>query len=399
MRLVFSDEFEGTALDSSKWTADLGGGGWGNAEEQVYTDDESNLAVRDGHLVIAARMSASTSPSKRAFTSGRIKTKGIFEFKHGTVQMRAKLPYGGGIWSAFWALGANIDEVGWPACGEIDIMELFGTRNNRSVWSTVHTSARSHVRGGAIRGGGLSLPALDREFHTWQLQWRSHELLVSVDGEDVFHYERPASSDAANWPFDQPHFLLLNLAVGGGPVGAIDERRFAAGPVEFLVDWVRVYQVDGMYEDSTVPSPPPVDLSQTASSLSDSDQYWYNSPVWLGVASVGGLVVALLLLSCLRSLCRLLWFGASPEPSVASSCSSPGKAAARAKSGNEEENSTIGVPVPVGAVVEESTVKGPALQGITAVDEQTRKARASICDQINSLRERSAGYETLAVPV
>jgi len=255
-------------------------------------------------------------------------------------------------------------------------MELFGARNNRSVWSTVHTSTRNHLRGGSFQGGGVELPELDRAFHVWELSWNSRELSVSVDRTSVFRYARPATSDPTSWPFDLPHFLLLNLAVGGGPVDAIDERRFETAPVEFFVDWVRVYQPEGAFENASASSPPTEGLS-----TSPSDLPWYRAPLWLGVAAVGGLVLALMLCNCLRTLCKLL-LSRSGEVSPETSSLSPSKQCSTnwPKASPPGTEDAVPVQTPRGAVVVEQSV-----------------GHNSIVDKIRrlSLGEQPGAYETV----
>lgn len=231
--LIWSDEFDETGSPSSdKWTYDLGNGsdGWGNNEEQYYT--RSNATSEDGILKITAKQETYRGYE---YTSSRLKTQGRFSFTYGKVEVRAKLPKGGGTWPAIWMLGENITSVGWPECGEIDIMEHKG--NNPGV-----TSSAIHNNSGYADTPYVYF--LDRvndvstNFHTYGLNWTKDKIEFTVD-DDVHYTYSPANKNANNWPFDKPQFIILNVAMGGSLGGYIDPN-FTQSSME--IDYVRVYQ-------------------------------------------------------------------------------------------------------------------------------------------------------------
>jgi beta-glucanase (GH16 family) len=237
---AWTDEFNGAsgaAPDSSKWTYDLGGGGWGNQELETYTNSTANVFQDgQGHLVIRALSTGN------GYTSGRIKTQGTYGFEYGTVEASIKIPYGQGIWPAFWMLGANIGTVGWPGCGEIDIMENFGAQagdisTNRG---TVHGPGYSGANGITAR---YTLPggaALSDAFHLFSLEWSPNRIKLLVDG-NLYSTVTPSSLPAGTqWVFNSSFFLILNVAVGGLPVGSPNSST--TFPQDMLVDYVRVYQ-------------------------------------------------------------------------------------------------------------------------------------------------------------
>ena len=235
-RLVWSDEFDGpagAAPDASKWVYDLGGGGWGNQELEVYTDSRSNSYL-DGHgnLVIEA-----LEPSPGQFTSARIKTQGKFAAKYGRVEARIKIPYGQGLWPAFWMLGDNIQEVRWPACGEIDIMENIG-REPGIVHGTVHGPGYSNSHG-IGKPFKLAAGRFADDYHVYAVEWVPDRIDFLVDGTR-YHTVTPASlPSGTKWVYDHPFFLILNVAAGGEWPGNPDST--SVFPQKMLVDWVRVY--------------------------------------------------------------------------------------------------------------------------------------------------------------
>ncbi|WP_299901727.1 glycoside hydrolase family 16 protein [uncultured Aquimarina sp.] len=226
--LVWSDEFDANgAPNPANWTYDLGTGdnGWGNGESQSYTDDPSNVLVEDGVLKITARA------ENGGYTSSRIRTQDLFEFTYGRVDVRAKLPTGGGTWPAIWMLGANINEVGWPNCGEIDIMEHVGN-NQDVVSSALHFPGNS--AGNAIFEE-TTVSGASNDFHVYSVEWSSTEIVFSIDGT-VYH----TFPYANNLPFyNNDFFLILNVAMGGTFGGTIDPA-FVESTME--IDYVRVYQ-------------------------------------------------------------------------------------------------------------------------------------------------------------
>ncbi|MBC9930614.1 family 16 glycosylhydrolase [Chitinophaga qingshengii] len=229
-KLLWSDEFnQDGAPDPKKWGYDIGTGdnGWGNAEAQYYTDRQQNVSVSDGTLKIIAQKE---SYNGKDYTSARMLTKGKFNFTYGRVEVSAKLPVGGGTWPAIWMLGSNIATAGWPACGEIDIMEHKGNEPQK-IYGTVHHPDHA----GANGDGGTTMVANETgAFHKYTLDWSPKQLRWYVDDKLYFTF-----NNAAGLPFNHDFFILLNFAVGGTFGGAIDPA-FTKGVME--VDYVRVYK-------------------------------------------------------------------------------------------------------------------------------------------------------------
>ena len=242
---VWQDEFDGPAgasFDRTKWVADTGGHGFGNQERQFYTTRPENVALDgDGHLVITARAEAPSTPyqcwyGSCGYTSTRLKTQGLFARAYGRFEARLRVPRGQGLWPAFWMLGANIDAVGWPQSGEIDIMENIG-REPSIVHGTVHGPGYSGA-GGLGHSYTLSGGAYADDFHVFAIEWQPNEIRWYIDGRQ---YHRLTAADVPNgaWVFDHPFFLLLNVAVGGAWPG--DPDASTTFPQQMIVDYVRVY--------------------------------------------------------------------------------------------------------------------------------------------------------------
>ena len=238
--LAWSDEFDGTEVDKTKWRFQTGDHGWGNAEWQNYTDGP-NSTVSDGTLKITA---AKTGPGQKAgdYTSSRIKSKQSFTY--GKMEIRAKMPdyKGKGLWPALWMLGDSIKTTGWPDCGELDILEYVSYQEN-TVHCAIHCKAHNHIDK-TQREKHVKLDSAEEEFHVYGLQWTEDKLVFYTD--DVANvkltYDRPEDFNADNWPFDKPQHFLLNIAVGGGwggVEGVEDDKIF---PAVMEVDYVRVYQ-------------------------------------------------------------------------------------------------------------------------------------------------------------
>lgn len=236
--LIWEDEFDGSAgsaIDDANWDFDVGGDGWGNQQLEYDTDRTDNVSLDgDGNLQILAKRE---SYEGRNWTSGRIKTKGKFEFTYGRVEARIKVPEGTGFWPAFWMLGANIDEVSWPTCGEIDILEARGNEP-RTVLGTVH--GPGYAGGDSV---GASLVGEDKftdDFHVYAIEWDPQHIIWYVDGE-VLNTVHPGDlPGGAPWVFNHDFFLILNLAVGGVFLDNPDETTPDQGAL--LVDYVRVYE-------------------------------------------------------------------------------------------------------------------------------------------------------------
>jgi len=232
--LLWSDEFNGAGSpDSNKWNYDNGTGdwGWGNNEAQFYTSRSENVKVEGGFLKITAKKESYEGSD---YTSTRMKTQGKFDFTYGRVEVKAKLPSGGGTWPAIWMLGSNITSVSWPACGEVDIMEHVGN-NQGTVSSAMHTPSSY---GGTVNHDSQYFDDVSTAFHVYAVEWTDEKMVFSVD--DKVHYTyNPSTKDSSTWPYDAPQFIILNVAMGGGYGGAIDSD-FSSSTME--IDYVRVYQ-------------------------------------------------------------------------------------------------------------------------------------------------------------
>lgn len=242
--LVWSDEFNIDGQpDASKWDYDTDRNriGWFNGELQYYARDRAeNAKVEGGSLIITARRESLTSARDyggQNYTSARLVTRGKASWTYGVVEVRAKLPCGGGTWPAIWSLGTG---GRWPEDGEIDIMEQTGA-NKGQVLGSIHTRAYNYYNSSLGVGQGSSRTVSDacKAFHKYQLTWDASALTIGVDGTNYFTYTKAAGAANDRWPFDNPQYLLLNLAVGGSLGGAVDSVSF---PNRMEVDYVRVYQ-------------------------------------------------------------------------------------------------------------------------------------------------------------
>jgi beta-glucanase (GH16 family) len=239
-KLAWSDEFNGpanTAPDASKWVYDLGhgGDGWGNKELEAYTNSLENVHLDgQGSLIIRALRDESGS-----YTSARLKTKGKFTTASGKIEARIKLPYGQGIWPAFWALGADIDTVGWPKCGEIDIMENIG-REPGIQHGSLHGPGYS---GGNSVTATIALPndgKLSDDFHVYAVVWTTNSIEFFFDGKSYLKAAPESLPAGKPWVFNKPFFLLLNVAVGGEWPGSPNSSTIF--PQDMSIDYVRVYE-------------------------------------------------------------------------------------------------------------------------------------------------------------
>lgn len=232
--VLFVDDFDGPAGASPgpQWRFDTGGGGWGNNEIQVYTDDPANASLDgDGNLVITARRD-----DGGRITSARLTTHHTVEFTTGRAAARIKLPAGRGLHPAFWLLGSNIDEVGWPASGEIDVIE---TLNQADRWHTgVHAPQTGSPRGQEMSASGPVPFPLAGEFRTYWVERTPGKIVTGVDDVTLLTVTPLNLQPGARWVFDAPFHLLLNLAVGGDWPGPPDAST--PFPVQMVVDWVQV---------------------------------------------------------------------------------------------------------------------------------------------------------------
>lgn len=224
--LVWEDDFNTDgAPNAANWTYDLGAGGWGNGEAQTYTSDPSNVIVENGVLKITAKKEGS------GYTSARLKSENLQEFTYGKVEVRAKLPSAAGTWPAIWTLGANFDTVGWPNCGEMDIMEQTGADKNR-VLSTLHYPGNFAGNGPS---GSTSLTTSTTDFHTYTMEWTAEEIKFYVDDKSI-HNQVVNDADK---PFNSDFFFIMNIAMGGTLGGTIDPN-FTEDTME--IDYIKVYQ-------------------------------------------------------------------------------------------------------------------------------------------------------------
>lgn len=231
-KLVWEENFDGNALDEKVWNFELGNGcpnicGWGNNESQIYTNE--NHKVANGFLTITAKYDGKT------YTSTRITTKDKKEFQYGRIEARAKLPQGKGLWPAFWMLGSNISEVGWPKCGEIDILEYVG-KDPGQVFTSLHTQD-SH--GNTINTKKTKIEDIEEGFHIYAIDWNKDQIAFYVDSNLVYTF-KPEVKNENTWPYDQSFYFLINMAIGGNFGGpSIDNTVF---PQEFSIDYIKVYQ-------------------------------------------------------------------------------------------------------------------------------------------------------------
>lgn len=228
--------FDGDAIDQSLWTHEIGGGGWGNNELQYYTDRSTNSFQTAGYLFIEAK---EETFGDRDYTSARLVSKDKFEPQYGRIDIRAKLPKGKGLWPALWMLGQDFQEVGWPSCGEIDIMELIGS-SPKIVHGTAHYLSDNNgpqFRGSStfLQGGG----DFSDEFHVFSIVWRENYIEWRMDGQK-FHSLTPADLDGV-WPFNDGFFFIMNVAVGGDWPGSPDANTVF--PQRMLVDYIRLYKL------------------------------------------------------------------------------------------------------------------------------------------------------------
>jgi beta-glucanase (GH16 family) len=242
--IIWDDEFNGNSINTNIWSFEIGNnGGWGNQEDEFYTSDSQNAYETNGLLHIAALRQGNGTFQ---YTSARMKTENSFSTTYGLIVWRAALPAGTGMWPALWMLGTNFTSAGWPACGEVDVVEENGTLTNQ-VQSSLHfgDSSDNDVTETAI----YDLPPANcaTNFHTYMLEWQYGSISFFVDG-NVFETQNSWSSPDAPYPapFNSPFFLIMNLAVGGTYVGLPTTNQINAGtvfPAQMLVDYVRVYQL------------------------------------------------------------------------------------------------------------------------------------------------------------
>lgn len=244
-KMIWNDEFDGadgSAIDPSKWQHEEGGHGFGNQELEFYTSDTKNSQLIGNKLAITATRDGAAAKScwygQCQFTSARLVTSGKFTVKYGRIEARMKNPMGKGVWPAFWMLGADIADVQWPTCGEIDIMEMVGT-DTTMLHGTVHGPGYS---GATPITAQTKLPSgapLSDDFHTYAVEWAADSIKWYLDGT-LYQTVTPASLNGKRWVYDHPFFILLNFAVGGQWPGSPDAST--PFPQQLLVDYVRVFE-------------------------------------------------------------------------------------------------------------------------------------------------------------
>ncbi len=241
-KLVWKEEFNYTgAPDSTRWGYDLGDGcpnscGWGNNEAEFYTKDLKNARVENGMLIIEAKKE---SLSGKAFTSSRLVTKFKGDWKYGRIEVRAKLPRGKGTWPAIWMLSTDWKYGGWPASGEIDIMEHVGF-DPGVIHGTLHSEKYNHIRQ-TQQEGKITIPDCQDSFHVYAVDWIENQIDFLIDNKIYYSVKRNPNDDFTGWPFDKRFHLILNIAVGGN-WGGMKGVDLDIWPQQMVVDYVRVYQ-------------------------------------------------------------------------------------------------------------------------------------------------------------
>ena len=231
-KIVWEENFNGDNLELQSWNFEIGDGcpelcGWGNNERQVYT--KINHRLSNGRLYIEAKKIG------KEYSSSKITTKGKQEFQYGKIEVRAKLPIGKGLWPAFWMLGSNIDTVGWPGCGEIDILEYVG-KEPEYIFTSLHTPDSF---GSTINTKKEVVSGIEEGFHTYAIDWTKDRIQFLID-DQLFYTFSPKDKNEKTWPFDQPFYIILNLAIGGNFGGPdVDDSIF---PQSFVIDHIKVYQ-------------------------------------------------------------------------------------------------------------------------------------------------------------
>jgi beta-glucanase (GH16 family) len=245
-QLIWSDEFEnGTALDSNTWSYDLGDEGWGNQELQNYTSDPDNVRLEGGNLVINIRSTG--EGANRQFTSARVRTQDKLTFKYGRIEARIKMPdLANGLWPAFWTLGNNFSDVGWPFCGELDIVEMGSGASisnglvNQRVGSTAHwDNSGNYANYGRVFDTNVDL---NDDYHIFSMNWTPERVTTYIDGQQIWTMLIQQDQCASCSEFHEPHFVILNVAVGGTYTGLLSPGEITAQtPAMMLVDYVHIY--------------------------------------------------------------------------------------------------------------------------------------------------------------
>ena len=234
--IVWSDEFNGTSVNPKTWTYDTGNSGWGNSELEYYTSRTNNALEAGGYLHLIAQKESYGGAN---YTSARVKSEGLFSLLYGRLEWRAQLPAGTGFWPALWLLGTNISTIGWPNCGEIDVMENNGSQTG-TVQGSLHSGSDETAIYNLLPGNSVT------NFHTYTLDWTTNAILYYVDGH-LYQTQTAWTSAAGSYPFpfNQPFIIIMNVAVGGSYLGDPTTNAINAGstfPSAMLVDYVRLYR-------------------------------------------------------------------------------------------------------------------------------------------------------------
>jgi len=253
---IWNDEFNGDELDPSKWNKLSWRPGWVNNELQAYTNRDTNIFLENGFLILQGLIEPGYSGTDYTgsnytadYTSGRINTDNKFSRTYGRFDIRAKLPKGKGSWPAIWMLGESISSIGWPACGEIDIMEHVGF-DKGMIHGSVHTEDYNHMYN-TQKSGSKFLDTATDSFHVYSLEWSPYYLRYLIDGESFFFVYNDSNGDNGKWPFNNPHYIILNLAIGGD-WGGVEGVSVSAFPMRMLIDYVRVYKQSQSFNDVEV---------------------------------------------------------------------------------------------------------------------------------------------------
>ncbi len=253
--LDWAEEFEGTQLNRDNWNVELHESGWVNAELQEYVDSEENIYIEDGKLVLNP-VQTKNEDGSYSYTSGRVNTQNKKTYTYGMFEVKAKVPEGAGYLPAFWLMANDENVYGqWPRCGEIDIMEVHGS-NTKKTYGTIHYGNPHKESQGTYT---LENGSFSSQYHTYTCEWEPGKITWYVDGykfhEENDWYSATEGGGTISYPapFDQPFYIILNLAVGGSWVGYPDDETFVANP--YMIDYVKVYQKDGGYDDSNVTAP------------------------------------------------------------------------------------------------------------------------------------------------
>lgn len=246
-KLVWSEEFEdSTTLNLDEWKYETGNGvgGWGNNEHQYYTNERANCFINDGKLVIRA---LEQEVNGYKYTSARIRTYGETSWKYGRFDIKAKLPKGNGSWPAIWMMPLESKYGGWPASGEIDIMETAYTYYKNQILGTTHTTYGNGSNGRQVGKTITVGETIYNEYHTYSIEWLPDKIIWYIDDVSFFTYEATdfsACPTSSLWPFDQKFFLILNVAIGGNMGGAIAEDLFSVYDVSMYIEEIKIYQSD-----------------------------------------------------------------------------------------------------------------------------------------------------------